>query len=57
MAWAQFIGRDLKSLKLKDLRDSVQLHELLFVLGADRDDEDDDADDGDITALRLAPGV
>ena len=67
--WAEFTGHDLERIKIKRLRKAVHLQELLFILGADHDndgdddsdddgnDDDDDDDDDDDSVFSLAPGL
>ena len=59
--WAQFIGYDLKTLQPEDAAKSVQLCEVLFLLGASSESSNDaqngDSDDSTIATLRLAPGA
>lgn len=53
--WARFNGEEVpKSLPLKDLRDKIELRELLLVLGAGHNG---DTLDSDAAAIRLAPGL
>lgn len=53
IAWLQFVGYDLKTFKAADLRHSIQLRELLLVLGANLAEE---SDHELAAAFRLAPG-
>ena len=47
--WAAFADREYESQALGSLRTSIELHELLFVLGAEQDD--------DATTVQLSAGL
>lgn len=49
--WAAFADRDYESLGLSSLRTSIELHEMLFILGTGKDEDDGTA------VVRLAKGV
>ena len=53
-AWALFIGQDLKAVQPMDLQSTVQLHELLLVLGVNLESKYGNKDIA--AAIQLAPG-